>query len=410
MKANKTLIASLMAGAIMLTGCKGTETKPTKDPLQVVTETVEMSTDYDSDDYVGVVEAESSSMVSFTGTGLIVDMLVKEGQRVRKGQLIARLDTEQAQHMLSQARYGREQAANASAQARQSEEQARLAQQQAANSVAMAKAQLDQAKDAQERMRQLYEANSLPEMKWVEVKSKVEQAQASYDIALKSQEQAAVTLRQSQTGYDQTQTAQGQAGVTEKMAEKNLKDCSVYAPCDGVVTNRYLNRGEVALPSQPIVKIITSRDVKVCISVPEADIAKLQDGDRMTVRCAALEGEEWVSQTIVKDMQGDVTTHTYKVNIQVRDAGDKLLPGMVCNVKHAKGESEARITVPIKAVQQRADHTLFVWVAEGGKAHRRTITIAQTVGNRAIVTSGLKPGDRSEARRAGKERTPLWSP
>jgi RND family efflux transporter MFP subunit len=98
-----------------------------------------------------VVEEESSTAVSFTGSGMLTKVYVSEGQRVSRGQPIASIDATQARNLLRSA-----------------------------------EAQMRQASDALERMKQLHDNNALPEIKWVETQSQVAQAQAQLDLAKKN--------------------------------------------------------------------------------------------------------------------------------------------------------------------------------------------------------------------------------
>lgn len=137
---------------LMLTSCGGGEKTTEKVPvIKVRTETVGESSFGTGREYVGVVEEESATMVSFTGSGTITRMCVSAGDKVKKGQLIAEMDRTQAQNML-----------------------------------AAAQAMMTQAKDAEARMKQLHDNHSLPDMEWVETQSKVGQAQAQLDMARKS--------------------------------------------------------------------------------------------------------------------------------------------------------------------------------------------------------------------------------
>lgn len=138
---------------LMLASCGGEEKKETveKPVVRVQTEVVGNATGRDEREYVGVVEEQSATSVSFTSSGTVTRVCVSAGQRVSKGQLIAELDNTQAK-----------------------------------NAVAMAEAMMTQANDAQARMKQLHDNNSLPDMKWVETQSKVAQAQSQLDIARKS--------------------------------------------------------------------------------------------------------------------------------------------------------------------------------------------------------------------------------
>lgn len=189
--------------ALCIASCSENEKKHNNDALKVTTETVCLSTEADASSYVGVVEEGTSVAVSFTGMGMIRQVHVSEGSHVRKGQLLAEMDKTQAE-----------------------------------NALAMAQATHKQATDALERMRKLHENKSLADMKWVEVQSKVEQAEASLSAA-----------------------------------RKMLEDCSIHAPMDGVVGKKFLSAGETALPSQPVVSILSIRKLKVKVSIPEKEIA-----------------------------------------------------------------------------------------------------------------------------------------
>lgn len=320
-------IISVLCALVLLTACG---TKPSQGKEETISVTVEKATltnDYSQLPYVGVVEEESSTSVSFTGMAMLKTMTVSEGQPVKKGQLLAVIDETQAR-----------------------------------NTLATTKASLDQAKDAYERMKLLHDNGSLPDIKWVEVESKVAQAQSAYD-----------------------------------MAKKNLEDCRIYAPVSGVVGTKIMGVGETVLPTEPVLTILSIDNVKVRVSIPEREIAGITDGTATTITVDALEGETFHGGRIEKGVMADPLTHTYDIRINVPNPGRKLLPGMVARVQ-IKNEklnikNEGAVTLPVKAVQQATDKSFFVWIPKDGKAHRQPVTIGQTVGNRVVIESGLSEGD-----------------
>lgn len=148
----KKTIMGVMMMSILMTACSTQEKEKTKEAVRVQTEKVSMAdADMLSTTYVGDVEAESSTAVSFTGSGTVTKVLVNEGQYVNKGQLIAVMDDTQNQ-----------------------------------NAVMAAEAMMKQAQDAYDRMKVLYERKSLSEMDWVEVQSKLQQAKSSLLMAQKA--------------------------------------------------------------------------------------------------------------------------------------------------------------------------------------------------------------------------------
>ena len=145
---------------LLATGCTSPKKTHTADPLRVGTIVVTPSSDIDAALYVGTIEEETSAALSFPVAGTVARTYADEGQRVQQGQLLAELDPTSARQTFD-----------------------------------AAQAALDQAKDACARLRQLYDAKSLPQIKWVEAQTRLRQAESAYGIA-----------------------------------RKNLDDCKLYAP------------------------------------------------------------------------------------------------------------------------------------------------------------------------------------
>lgn len=327
-------LAALAASIVALVACKPKGDAPLQiDPLAVTTEVATATTDYLNKSYVGTIEEHSMTPVSFTGIGHVTRVCVQEGQRVQKGQVIAEMDETQARNML-----------------------------------ATAEAQMTQANDALARMKRLHDSGSLPDIKWVEVQSQVEQAKSQL-----------------------------------AMARKNVEDCRIYAPCSGIVTTKVTEDGMTAVTAQPIVNILDISSVKVRVAIPEKEIADIRPGTRTTITVDAV-GRCYQGGRIEKTITADATTHTYDILITLPNRGGELLPGMIANVSiqgvsvsrsaDAMNSGTAAITLPVRSVQQAADGSHFVWVAKDGKAHRQTVTLGTTCGARIVVATGLTGGER----------------
>lgn len=327
---NKINIIYLLGATLLLAACGKNKENYRVEALKVTTETVSASTTATGKHYVGKVEEDSSTPVSFTGMGTVTRVYVQEGQFVSKGQLIAEMDPTQC-----------------------------------INTYQAAKATLDQALDAQQRMQMLHESQSISDIDWVNVQTKVRQAQSSLDIA-----------------------------------NKALKDCRLTAPCSGIVGNKQMESGMTALPSQPVCTILNIAKVKVKVSVPEKEIASFNPiagrNKGVTITAEALGGKTFHSNYFVRNVQGDVLTHTYDVRFTVLNPGGELLPGMVVNVTTEADQTDAdnTVTVPVRCVQQGADGHQFVWLVKGNKAHRQSVEIGQTQGDRIVILSGLTEGDK----------------
>ena len=151
------------AALLLAAGCSSPKKNRTVDPLRVETIVAAPSADVGAAVYVGAIEEESSAALSFPVAGTVARTFADEGRRVGKGHLLAELDPTSARRTFE-----------------------------------AAEAALNQAKDACARLKQLYDAESLPEIKWVEAQTRLRQAEAAFGIA-----------------------------------KKNLEDCSLYAPFPG---------------------------------------------------------------------------------------------------------------------------------------------------------------------------------
>ena len=306
-----------------LMACSESKTERKAEPIAVETETVKTGSDIQGRTYVGVVEEESTTSISFSASGTLTRVYVEEGQAVRAGQLIAELDKTQAQNML-----------------------------------AAAEAQMKQANDALARMKQLHDNGSLPEIKWVETQSAVEQAQAALDLA-----------------------------------KKTLADCSVRTPVSGIIGKGVKEAGETVLPALPVASVLNINKVRIVVSVPEKEIANFTSKTPTTISVEALGGRTYQGGTITKGVEADGTTHTYDIKIHLQNADHSLLPGMVCQVKVNGSTAAAQMSVPITAVQQNAQGKKFVWAVKDGKAHRSIVTVGRASGNRIAIEEGLTEGD-----------------
>ena len=236
---------------------------------------------------------------------------------------------------------------------------------QARNLLSGAEAQMNQANDALERYKMLHDNGSLPEVQWVEIQSKVAQAKSQYEVA-----------------------------------KKNLADCRLTAPVSGIIGKKLVGAGETAMPSQAVVTILDISSVKVKVSIPEAEISGITASTASTISVEAAQ-KQVSGGKIEKGIQADALTHTYEVRINVQNGDRKLLPGMVANVSLTPALPTSlkldgsNCTLPVTAVQKRADGTLFIWtVAEDSTAHRMTVTTNETQGNRIVISSGIENGQR----------------
>lgn len=316
-------IAGVML-VVAMCSCSRTPEATDAPATRVKIERVETSVQTGGKSYSGTVVESSGTMLSFSAAGTIRQMHVGVGDRVTKGQIIATLDPSTLRHAYE-----------------------------------IALATLNQAQDAYDRMKQLHEANALPDIKWVEIQNTLSQAQNAAAIA-----------------------------------RKGLDDASLYAPVSGYVSEKLADAGMNVAPGMPVVKVVDINPVKVSIAVPENEIANVSTGSTAHISVGAIGGKQFSGTVAEKGVSANPLSRTYDVRYEVRNPEGDLLPGMICDVTASADSTRSIIAVPSDAVLLDADNQNFVWLASGGKAEKRIVFVdGMTTGTRIIIHSGLSAGD-----------------
>ncbi|MBO4645811.1 MAG: efflux RND transporter periplasmic adaptor subunit [Bacteroidales bacterium] len=297
--------------------------KHTVSPIPVEVTIISESGDAAVQNYVGTIHAASSSALSFAVPGNITAVHVKEGQRVSEGQLLAEIDDKSYQ-----------------------------------DSYAAAQATLRQAQDGFERLKQLHEKGSITEVQWVEIQTKLAQAQSS-----------------------------------EALAKRNLDNCRLYAPFSGVVGQIEVGTGMNVMPSITVFTLLKINHVEVRVPIPENIISTLHSGQAARVTIPALGDRILESRIADKGVVANPLSHNYDVSIPLDNPTGDLMPGMVCNVRISQSDSTQRIVLDNHTVKSADVNRKFVWVVHNGKAEQRTVTTGGLAPYGIIITSGLSEGD-----------------
>lgn len=313
---------------ICLTSCSQQKKADSKAPVSVDVYSVDDMSGSESKDYVGTVEEKTGSTLSFEVAGNITSLRVDEGDHVSRGQVIATINP--------------------------------ISLKEAHRATLVT---LKQAQDAYNRFLPLHKSGTISDMRWVDIESKLEQAQAA-----------------------------------ESIARQQLSHSTLTAPFSGVIASKEADMGSYVLPGQPIVKLADVAQVNVKISVPEAEISHIHVGDGITATVAALGGARFDGVITEKGIDANPVSHTYDVKALIANSHGKLLPGMVCNAKvHANAKSQqgipAHVIVPAGCIELDVDNSRFVWTVVNGKAHQQHIQVGDFEGDGVIVLSGLKSGD-----------------
>ncbi|AFY78146.1 RND family efflux transporter, MFP subunit [Pleurocapsa sp. PCC 7327] len=352
----------------------------------------------------GTVEAVESVTLTSRVMGQIERLPVQEGDLVKAGQLIARIDVRDIQAQrnqgnaaISQARsaVSAAQSAYLTAQAQKNQAEARVREAQA--TLTEAQAELADAKLHQKRMAmlrtegvvsqsQLDEANT----RVATIEARIGQIQAAIKQAIATVDQAQAQVRQAQAQIEQSQAGVAQAQATVEQTLANLDYGTVTAPFTGVVTRKHAEVGAMAGTGQALVTLENIDRLRFSVAVPESLIGRLEHGQPVQIELDALNrsANGRVSQIIPA---ADPASRNFTVKIALASDAD-IIPGMFGRLQLTTSTRQA-LMIPNDAIVKRMGITGAYKVVDG-KAQFQTLTAGTTHGEQVEVYWGLEAGDR----------------
>lgn len=320
--------------------------------------------------------------------GRLVTLSVKEGDRVRAGQVLARIDPVQAESAAA--------AASAGLQALEAEAAGTTSAVTAAEAdLAAAQARRTQAADALTRARDLSGSGLLP-------KAELDAAVAAADTAAAqvAAAQAAVTRTRQARDAAQRRVAQGRA--EQVRARDQVSKTSVTAPIDGVVTRLDVEEGEMVVmgvQNQPGTILMTVSDLSALeaeVKVAEADVLRLALDQSATITLDALAGRSFdgrvveIGASALPQTGAQAAAREFRVKVRLEGDVATLRPGLTCDTEILVAEKRNVIAVPLQAVVQREGRS-GVFRVEDGRAVFTPVTTG-IIGGLSIEVDGLPEG------------------
>ncbi|MER9232399.1 efflux RND transporter periplasmic adaptor subunit [Mesorhizobium sp. M0622] len=330
-------LALIVVAALGLVGCsqEKAEVKEIIRPVKVVE--IAKASDTRQLSYSGSVRARTEMNLGFRINGKITERLVDIGDRVKPGDVLARIDPTDYE----------------------------LSVRSAQASLDAADRQVETVELTRKRAEQLYAKNFAP-------KSQLEQATLSYNQAVATRDSARSQLAQ----------AQNQVRYTDLKADKN-----------GIVTAVAADVGQVVGSGTPVVTVAIDGEKEVLIAVPETDIAEFKPGK--TVKAGFWSDEALTLEGKVREVAGsaDPQSRTFAVRVSLPN-DPRVLLGMTASIEAAAGNRQQLVSIPLSALAQK-DSQSIVWTVDrnGGTVHAHPVKVAAFTPDGVSVADGLKPGD-----------------
>jgi RND family efflux transporter MFP subunit len=309
----------------------------------------------------GTVQSKVPVAVSSKITGILEKLYADQGDLVKKGQLLAELDTAELKARLAAARAAQNRAQKDLARAR-----AILAKAQANLALAQSNYRRDQ---------EVFKGGYI--------------SQAAMDTT-----SAALKVAEGETGEARANVAASEAAVQQADAEARaaaatLDYARILAPMDGLLTVRKAEVGDTITPGVPIFKMVELDWLWVAAWIDETQIAALKEGQEAQIRLRS--GRIFPGTVVRLNKEADMVTREMEVDVKFASPPEPVVVGEEAEVAIATGRTRA-IAVPWTAVEEQ-DGQSGVLVVEGGVVKFRPVKLGLRDRQQVAVEQGLKEGE-----------------
>lgn len=395
-------LEQLCSSSVLITlalsgGCEPVSTQKTTAVRPVKTMVVSAGEDVRIRSFPGTVEAAKRVELAFQVSGLLIELPVREGQEVKKGDLIGQIRKDEFQARLA-ALQGQLDQARAELDAlrlgERPEERLRRESQ-----VRAAQARLANARTERDRVAPLVPRGAIS-------RSELELLETQYQIAQEELQAAQQMVEKGLVARQEDLLAKEAQirGLEGRVVEANIQvnDCTLTAPFDGVIAQRFVEQGQNVRAKEPIVRFQDAEEIEIAVDVPEAVMAtdiRRADILQLFAEISGLPGMTFPVAIREIAQVADPTVQTFNVRVAMPAPKDvRVLPGMTATVTVDYRRASIlgdRILLPVSAVFQKPNGKQVVWVVGADeKVKARPVKVGTVQGGEIQVTEGLEPGDR----------------
>lgn len=364
----------------------------------------------------GLVQSIRKINISPSTQGRIMELFVREGDRIQAGQAIARMDDEQLQAQVSQyeAILDRSQAQLAERLAGSRQEEVAKAEadvirsearvQEARSRLQLATEKLNRRQILQKEGAITREALNESQVDVRNAEDNLTQTQAS--LAISQQD-----LARQRSGFRAEEIAQTRAQVAEANAQLQsfqiqLNNTLVRAPFGGIITRRFTDVGDFVAPttsasssdgatSASIAELSSGLEVEA--KVPEANIAGIKQGQSVEVRSDSYPDQVFKGQvqSIAPRAVKENSITSFRVKVKLETGLEQLKAGMNVKLAFIAEPIQNALVVPLSAVVTQKDGQRGIWLLDANREIRfQLIRLGSENGSQVQILEGLKAGDR----------------
>ncbi len=325
---------------------------------------------------VGSLFAYDEVTVSSEAEGRVEQVMADVGDRVSKGQALARVSPVEFQLTVDQ-----QQAALRQARARLglSENDGDLKDTRQAAEVKKAAADLTDAEQKYKRAQSLLETGVIPRQQYDEAEARYKAARATYDLAAQQVENLRASMQQTQ--------------VALSLANKRLRDTQIRAPFAGHVKSREVTVGQYLKVQTPVMTIVNVDPLRARLNVPEKMSPWVRVGREVKLSLEAFPDREFTGRISRINPSVDEKNRTFEIEALVANRSGELKPG-----SFVKATIQSDKVDSIMAIPHDATAYLFgaykVFVLQGKTVKEREVKLGDRLGDLVEIIEGVRADEK----------------
>jgi HlyD family secretion protein len=315
--------------------------------------------------------------------GHVVEIAVEEGDRVRAGQVLARLRDDELRATLDQARRSVEEAQARIAQLHE------VAQPVAEQGLLQAQANLAQAQAEFERIKTLTDAGFYNQ-------SRLDEARRALDGARAMREAAVTQARGNRPAGVESRLAEArlaQARAALAVAEAKQANTVIRSPAAGVVVKKRVERGDIVTQGKVLFDLATEGETQIVLQIDEKNLGRLRVGQAASALADAYPAQPFAAEIFYIAPAVDAEKGAVEVKLRVKNPPAFVKPDMTVSVEISVGERATALSLPAGAVRDATSAHPWVMLVDAGRAVRRPVTLGLRGTGVVEVAAGLRGGE-----------------
>jgi multidrug resistance efflux pump len=293
--------------------------------------------------HAGFVDARVASVASVI-SGQVISVPVREGDLVKKGQLLVQLDAREREVAVEQAQANLDRSQQSLLETEETFRSQLPTVQGAGADIQRARAALREAEINYQRTKKLVAGKAAPGSDLDTARSQLDQARATYRSLQFNRSAVSGRTSAAEQAVCGAQAAVNASEVALRLAQVQLEQAQVTSPFDGLVVQRNLFEGEWAAPGTPVITVEDRSELWVRLDVGEDEIRGVEVGQPAEVRVLAMKGQTLRGHVMEVGAEGDFALNrdvkrgtpdlrTFRVRVAIEGAQPELRPGMTAEVR-----------------------------------------------------------------------------